>query len=148
MRPRTQRRRREPQSQAASDQSYFYRAAGAKLSDLRLGILRAEDGVASDESVCAGLPHRPDRLAVDAAVHFQKCLAAILGQTARAAAKLVHGALDEALTAETGIYGHDKQQVEIGDDLAHGRERRRRIHYRAGAAPELSNVIELTLKVR
>src|ERR1700730_16002843 len=109
MRPRTQRRRREPQSQTASDQSCFYRAAGAKLSDLRLGILRAKDGVASDECVGSGLPHRPDRLAVDAAVHFQKCLAAILCQHLPRAANLVHGALDEALTAETGIYGHDKQ---------------------------------------
>ena len=73
---------------------------------------------------------------------------AIARQHLPRAANLVHRSLDELLPAEAGIHRHHQEQIEIGDDLAHGRERRRRIYHRAGTAPELSNVIELPLQVR
>ena len=61
---------------------------------------------------------------------------------------LIEHRADERLPAETWIYRHHQQKVQITGDLAHHLEWRRRVQRDARPAAELLDPIELTMEMR
>ena len=52
------------------------------------------------------------------------------------------------LSTESGIHRHDKQQVQVADDVTEGIHGRRRIQGDSGLGPKSANFVELPVKVR
>src|SRR5439155_463016 len=75
-----------------------------------------------------------DRVTIDAAVHLEPSLAFRFGQHQPCAAQLVHRMRDEFLPAEAGVDRRDQQEIQIGNNLAHRSDGRRRIDGDAGPA--------------
>src|SRR5437764_12292319 len=95
------------QRRAAACRSCLCRGALAQLFDFRARILGGKNRVASDEGVGPRFPDRSDRLAIDAAIDFEKRVAAILTEHVPSAMYLYARAFDELLPAYAGVYGHD-----------------------------------------
>src|SRR6185312_16483567 len=145
---RRARRRYHRRRSTAGGSSYGHRAAGAERRDLRLRVARAKDGVAGDKRVRAGAEHVANRVAPDAAVHLERGTALFFVEQQSRAPNLVDGIGDELLPAEPGVDRHDEQELELGHDLAYGRERRSGVERHARAAAQLANAGQLAVQVR
>lgn len=94
-------------------------AAARRFQGMNFGpwVGCAEDGAASHENVGSRLDEASARFAVDASVHFDECVRPAAVNEFAQAARFVDGVFDKLLPAKTGIYRHEHDEVEIGNDF-------------------------------
>src|SRR5471030_3336816 len=102
----------------------------AKCTDCGGIILLAEHRGARDQDVGARIDYPLDGSRSDAAVYLQLRLQAALCDPARELLDLRQASLDEALSAETRVDGHDQDHIHAVEHIFEVRWRRRRVQDR------------------
>jgi hypothetical protein len=113
-----------------------------KPGDFGGSILRAKDRGARHQQTGAGVDRRGGGFKVDAAVDFDLELHPARGTQSRAETDLLEHVRQKWLTAESGIDGHDQQNVEEADEGFDETHVRGRAHRETGPASGGANGAE------
>src|SRR6185295_8337189 len=108
-------------------------------------ISRSEDRGSRHKSIGSGAPHGLDGLDRDPTIHLQRGTGTFAVEQGAGPLDLSSRRRYVGLAAESGVYTHDEQQVEIVNDLGGDLERRRRHQCQPGHHASFPDMGQMSL---